>query len=70
MGYTEILMSGMDTASRRYGQAQTVFHTAERAASLTRQLLIFSSNQTPHPRVVDSERRHYEYRPDAAPSHR
>ena len=53
MGYTEILMSGMDPCSVQHEQAQTVFHTAERAASLTRQLLIFSSKQTPRPQVVD-----------------
>jgi PAS domain S-box-containing protein len=53
MGYTEILMSNMDPCSIQHEQAQTVFHTAERAASLTRQLLIFSSAQTPRPEVLD-----------------
>jgi PAS domain S-box-containing protein len=53
MGYTEILMSNMDPCSVQHEQAQTVFHTAERAAALTRQLLIFSSAQTPRPEVLD-----------------
>jgi PAS domain S-box-containing protein len=53
MGYTEILMDSMTKGTPAYDQAQTIFHTAERAASLTRQLLIFSSKQTPRPQAVD-----------------
>ena len=52
MGYTEIIMDGMEAGPRR-DQAQIVFNTAERGAALTRQLLIFSSKQTPRPQVVD-----------------
>jgi two-component system cell cycle sensor histidine kinase/response regulator CckA len=53
LGYTEILMNGMTPGSTQYEQAQAVFHTGERAAALTRQLLIFSRKETPRPQVVD-----------------
>ncbi|HEX4085821.1 MAG TPA: ATP-binding protein, partial [Chthoniobacteraceae bacterium] len=52
MGYTEMMMDGMTPGSPEHRHAQTVFHTAERAAALTRQLLIFSRKQTPRPQPV------------------
>jgi PAS domain S-box-containing protein len=53
LGYTEMMMEGMASGSSQYEQAEAVFHTAERAAALTHQLLIFSRKETPRPRMVD-----------------
>jgi PAS domain S-box-containing protein len=53
LGFTEILMEGMEPGSPQYEQAEAVFHTGERAAALTHQLLIFSRKETPRPRAVD-----------------
>ena len=53
LGYTEMLMDGMPPGSERHEQAQAIFHTAERAAALTRQLLIFSSAQQPQPQTLN-----------------
>ena len=53
MGYTEMMMDGLEPGSARHEQGQAVFQTAQRAATLTRQLLVFSRKQTPHPEVVD-----------------
>jgi PAS domain S-box-containing protein len=53
LGYTQMLMEGMVPGSAQYEQAEAVFHTGERAAALTHQLLIFSRKETPRPRVVD-----------------
>jgi len=53
LGYTELLLDGMTAGSVRHEQALAVFHTAERAAALTHQLLIFSRKQTPRPQVLD-----------------
>jgi PAS domain S-box-containing protein len=53
LGYTEMLMEGMEAGSIQYEQAEAVFHTAERGAALTHQLLIFSRKETPRPQVVD-----------------
>ena len=53
LGYTEMLMDGMVPGSPQHEEAEAVFHTAERAAALTNQLLIFSRKQTPRPQVVD-----------------
>ncbi len=53
LGYTEMMMEGMVPGSIQYEQAEAVFHTSERAAALTHQLLIFSRKETPRPRMVD-----------------
>jgi len=53
LGYSEMLMDRMVPGSPQYEDVQAVFHTGERAAALTRQLLIFSRKQTPRPQVVD-----------------
>ena len=53
MGYTEMIMDGMDPGSQRHERASHVFHTSERAAALTRQLLLHSRKETPQPRVLD-----------------
>ncbi len=53
MGYSEIAMSDLSSGSPLHGHVLTIFHTAERAAALTRQLLIFSRKQTLQPQVLD-----------------
>ncbi len=53
LGYAEMMMEGMVPGSTQYEQAEAVFHTGERAAALTRQLLIFSRKETPRPCTVD-----------------
>jgi nitrogen-specific signal transduction histidine kinase len=53
LGYTEILMEGMTAGSVQYQNAQAVFRTGQRAAALTRQLLVFSRKQVPFPELVD-----------------
>ena len=53
MGYTEMLMDGMDPGSQKHERASHVFHTSERAAALTRQLLLHSRNETPQPQALD-----------------
>jgi PAS domain S-box-containing protein len=53
LGYTDILMQDMAPGSEQFKNAEAVFHTGERAAALTKQLLIFSRKEAPRPRVVD-----------------
>ena len=53
LGYTDILMQDMEPGSEQFKNAEAVFHTGERAAALTKQLLIFSRKEAPRPRVVD-----------------
>jgi two-component system cell cycle sensor histidine kinase/response regulator CckA len=53
MGYSEIAMNDLGSGSNTHGCLKTIFHTAERAASLTRQLLIFSRKETARPQVLD-----------------
>ena len=53
MGYSEIAMSDLSSGSPLHEHVQTIFHTAERAAALTRQLLIFSRKETAQPQVLD-----------------
>jgi two-component system cell cycle sensor histidine kinase/response regulator CckA len=53
MGYSDLLMSGLgpDSPLRKY--AEEILHASERAAGLTRQLLVFSRKQTVQPVVLD-----------------
>jgi two-component system cell cycle sensor histidine kinase/response regulator CckA len=53
MGYSDLIMSelGPDSPLRKY--AEEIRHASERAAGLTRQLLVFSRKQTVQPVVLD-----------------
>jgi signal transduction histidine kinase len=53
MGYSDLMMSTLGPEHPLHSDAQTIRHTAERAAGLTRQLLIFSRKQTVQPVVLD-----------------
>ena len=53
MGFAEMLLSGAAPGSRQHEDAQAIFHTAQRAAALTRQILIFSREHTPKAEKVD-----------------
>ncbi|HUO35160.1 MAG TPA: CHASE4 domain-containing protein [Candidatus Acidoferrum sp.] len=52
-GHAEILLEHLSESSPLQHNAEQVQKAAERAASLTRQLLAFSRRQVLHPRVVD-----------------
>ena len=56
LGYTELLLDGVPAGTPRHEQTLAVFHTAERAAALTQQLLIYSRKQTPRPGFRPSAR--------------
>jgi two-component system, cell cycle sensor histidine kinase and response regulator CckA len=53
LGYSELILSklGEDSPLRKY--AEEIRHASERAAGLTRQLLVFSRKQTVQPVVLD-----------------
>jgi len=53
MGYSEITMGNLSSGSPLHEDVLKILQTAQRAASLTRQLLIFSRNEAPQPRVLD-----------------
>ena len=53
MGYTELLLLDMSPADPRREELSEILESAERAASLTRQLLAFSRQQVLEPRVLD-----------------
>ena len=52
-GHSEILLDQLSAGSPLRHNAEQVQNAAERAASLTRQLLAFSRRQVLHPRVID-----------------
>jgi two-component system cell cycle sensor histidine kinase/response regulator CckA len=52
-GYTEFLLEGLDRTDPRRTDAQEIAKAADRAASLTRQLLAFSRKQVLQPRPLD-----------------
>jgi signal transduction histidine kinase/ActR/RegA family two-component response regulator len=52
-GHSELLIDRMKPADVSYGSTQQIMKTADRAASLTRQLLAFSRMQVLQPRIVD-----------------
>ncbi len=53
LGYSEIVMNGLDPADRHYKFVQEIFRSGQRAEALTRQLLAFSRKQTLKPKVLD-----------------
>jgi signal transduction histidine kinase len=53
MGYSDLIMSELGPASPLQKYAGEIRHASERAAGLTRQLLIFSRKQTVQPVVLD-----------------
>jgi PAS domain S-box-containing protein len=52
-GYADMLASGLDNTGPLHQHAEEIKRAAERGASLTRQLLIFSRKETVTPRIVD-----------------
>jgi signal transduction histidine kinase/ActR/RegA family two-component response regulator len=52
-GHSELLIDRMKPADIFYGSTQQIMRTADRAASLTRQLLAFSRMQVLQPRILD-----------------
>jgi signal transduction histidine kinase/CheY-like chemotaxis protein len=53
IGYTEIVMVGLDPGDPRRGDAEEIARAAMRAADLTRQMLAFSRKQILQPKVID-----------------
>ena len=53
MGYSDLLLSELDPDSPLRKYTEEIRHASERAAGLTRQLLIFSRKQTVQPVVLD-----------------
>lgn len=52
-GHSELLIDRMKPSEDIYGSTQQIMKTADRAASLTRQLLAFSRMQVLQPRILD-----------------
>lgn len=52
-GYADFLMEEFDVGTRPYADAREISNAAERAARLTRQLLIFSRSKTIQPQIVE-----------------
>jgi len=52
-GYSDLLMNEIDSADPMYGEVEEIRKAADRAASLTRQLLAFSRRQVLAPKVLD-----------------
>ena len=52
-GHSELLIDRMKPTDAIYGSTQQIMRTADRAASLTRQLLAFSRMQVLQPRILD-----------------
>src|SRR5258706_1155009 len=53
LGYSEILSGAMETGDPRRGDVEEIRKAAQRAASLTRQLLAFSRKELVEPKVLD-----------------
>ena len=56
LGYTDILVHGMDTNDPRRAEAEQIERAAMRAAELTRQMLAFSRRETGQATVIDLNR--------------
>jgi two-component system cell cycle sensor histidine kinase/response regulator CckA len=55
MGYNEVMLSEFEPKSKHYKCALEIRNASERAAGLTKQLLVFSRKQTAQPVVLDLE---------------
>ena len=53
IGFSELIMRDISPDSLLHQRVLTISHAAERAAALTRQLLIFSRKEMPQPAVLD-----------------
>ena len=53
IGFSELIMRDIGSGSPLHKSVLTISHAAERAAALTRQLLIFSRKEMPQPEVLD-----------------
>jgi CheY-like chemotaxis protein len=53
MGYNEVMMADLEPNSQLYKYAQEIRSASERAAGLTKQLLVFSRKQTVQPVALD-----------------
>jgi PAS domain S-box-containing protein len=53
LGFTEILLSGLNERSPQYGDLKQIERAARRAADLTHQLLAFSRKQRIEPQLLD-----------------
>jgi two-component system cell cycle sensor histidine kinase/response regulator CckA len=53
MGYSQLLLNDLSAESPMHKDLLTIFRTGERAAALTRQLLIFSRKEIVQPQVLD-----------------
>ena len=53
MGYSDLLLSELDTSNPIRGDIEEIHRAAGRAAALTRQLLVFSRREVSRPEVVD-----------------
>src|SRR5688500_4494028 len=53
IGYTEIVLHGLDPKDERRADAEEIARAAMRAADLTRQMLAFSRRQVLQPKVID-----------------
>ena len=53
IGYTEIVLHGLDPKDERRADAEEIGRAAMRAADLTRQMLAFSRRQVLQPKVID-----------------
>ena len=56
MGYNELMLADLNPQSRYYEAAEQIRNASERAAGLTRQLLVFSRKQSVQPVVLDLEK--------------
>jgi signal transduction histidine kinase/ActR/RegA family two-component response regulator len=53
MGYSEVMLAEMEPENEFYEYAEEIRNASERAAGVTRQLLVFSRKQTVQPVVLD-----------------